>query len=130
MVRRTLIEERMLVHALPGYADYMRRIPVPDRSGCVVSGGYQSATISTRPLFNSPSLSRATPSAVSQRCPGSVGIPQQFRAAFQRFMAGFSEQCEGVVAIDGKVLRRSFDSASGKSPLHMVSAWGCEAHIR
>ena len=39
-------------------------------------------------------------------------------------MAGFSEQYEGVVAIDGKVLRRSFDSASGKSPLHMVSA--CE----
>ena len=35
---------------------------------------------------------------------------EQFRAAFQRFMAGFSEQCEGVVAIDGKVLRRSFDS--------------------
>ena len=31
---------------------------------------------------------------------------EQFRAAFQRFMAGFSEQCEGVVAIDGKVLRR------------------------
>ena len=26
MVRRTLIEERMLVHALPGYADYMRRV--------------------------------------------------------------------------------------------------------
>ena len=25
MVRRTLIEERMLAHALPGYADYMRR---------------------------------------------------------------------------------------------------------
>src|SRR5208337_5427043 len=35
-----------------------------------------------------------------------------------------SEPCEGVVAIHGKVLRRSFDSASGKSPLHMVSAWG------
>src|SRR3974377_1196561 len=44
-------------------------------------------------------------------------------------MAGFSEQCEGVVAIDGKVLRRSFDSASGKSPLHMVSAWGCEQRL-
>ena len=26
MVRRTLIEERMLAHALPGYADYMRRV--------------------------------------------------------------------------------------------------------
>src|SRR3974390_2857319 len=44
-------------------------------------------------------------------------------------MAGFSEQCEGVVAIDGKVLRRSFDHASGKSPLHMVSAWGCEQRL-
>lgn len=28
-----------------------------------------------------------------------------------------------VVAIDGKTLRRSFDSASGKAALHMVSAW-------
>ena len=55
--------------------------------------------------------------------------PEQFRAAFQRFMAGFSRQCEGVVAIDGKVLRRSFDKASGKSPLHMVSAWGCEQRL-
>jgi hypothetical protein len=42
--------------------------------------------------------------------------PAQFGAAFQRFMAGFCEQVEGVVAIDGKVLRRSFDRASGKSP--------------
>jgi predicted transposase YbfD/YdcC len=55
--------------------------------------------------------------------------PEQFRAAFQRFMAGFSRQCEGVVAIDGKVLRRSFDRASGKSPLHMVSAWGCTQRL-
>src|SRR5580704_9025799 len=55
--------------------------------------------------------------------------PEQFRAAFQRFMAGFSEQCEGVVAIDGKVLRRSLDRAGGKSPLHMVSAWGCEQRL-
>ena len=52
--------------------------------------------------------------------------PEQFRAAFQRFMATFSQQCQGVVAIDGKVLRRSFDRASKTSPLHMVSAWGCE----
>ena len=29
----------------------------------------------------------------------------------------------------GKVLRRSFDHASGKSPLHMVSAWGCEQRL-
>jgi predicted transposase YbfD/YdcC len=55
--------------------------------------------------------------------------PEQFRAAFQRFMAGFCAQVEGVVAIDGKVLRRSFDRASGKSALHMVSAWGCEQRM-
>ena len=55
--------------------------------------------------------------------------PDQFRAAFQRFMAAFSEQCQGVVAIDGKVLRRSFDRASRKSALHMVSAWGCEQRM-
>jgi hypothetical protein len=44
-------------------------------------------------------------------------------------MAQFSEQLQGVVAIDGKVLRRSFDRASGKSPLHMVSAWGCRQRL-
>jgi predicted transposase YbfD/YdcC len=55
--------------------------------------------------------------------------PEQFRASFQQFMAKFSEHCQGVVAIDGKVLRRSFDRASGKSALHMVSAWGCEQRL-
>ena len=53
----------------------------------------------------------------------------QFGAAFQRFMARFSERIQGVVAIDGKLLRRSFDRASGKSALHMVSAWGCEQRL-
>jgi len=55
--------------------------------------------------------------------------PDQFRASFQRFMAAFSKICQGVIAIDGKVLRRSFDRASGKSALHMVSAWGCELRM-
>src|ERR1700685_2652621 len=55
--------------------------------------------------------------------------PEQFRAVFQRFMARFSETGQGVVAIDGKVLRRSFDRASGKSALHMLSAWGCEQRL-
>jgi predicted transposase YbfD/YdcC len=55
--------------------------------------------------------------------------PDRFRAAFQRFMTAFSATCQGVIAIDGKVLRRSFDRASGKSALHMVSAWGCEQRM-
>jgi hypothetical protein len=55
--------------------------------------------------------------------------PDQFRTTFARFMATFSEACQGVIAIDGKVIRRSFDRASGKSALHMVSAWGCEQRM-
>src|SRR5882757_5591347 len=55
--------------------------------------------------------------------------PDKFRACFQRFMARFAENCQGVIAIDGKVLRRSHDTASGKSALHMVSAWGCEQRM-
>jgi predicted transposase YbfD/YdcC len=34
-----------------------------------------------------------------------------------------------VIAIDGKTLRRSFDRASGKSPLHLVSAWASGARL-
>ncbi len=55
--------------------------------------------------------------------------PNQFRAAFQRFMERFATKLQGVVAIDGKVMRRSFDKASKKSALHMVSAWGCELRM-
>jgi predicted transposase YbfD/YdcC len=55
--------------------------------------------------------------------------PAQFRLCFQRFMAHFAEASQGVVAVDGKTLRRSFDHASGKSALHMVSAWGCEQRL-
>jgi predicted transposase YbfD/YdcC len=34
-----------------------------------------------------------------------------------------------VIAIDGKTLRRSFDAASSKSAIHMVSAWATANHI-
>lgn len=55
--------------------------------------------------------------------------PEQFRACFMAFMAGFAEAAQGVIAIDGKTLRHSFDTASATSPLHMVSAWGCEQRL-
>ena len=53
--------------------------------------------------------------------------PDQVSSVFQRFMERFSKAVAGVVAIDGKVVRRSFDRASGKSALNMVSAWNCAA---
>ena len=44
-------------------------------------------------------------------------------------MARFAETLNGVIAIDGKTLRRSFDRAAGQSPLHMVHAWACEQRL-
>jgi hypothetical protein len=55
--------------------------------------------------------------------------PEQLRDCFQRFMGRFADACHGVVAVDGKVLRRFFDKASGKSALHMVSAWSSDARL-
>ncbi len=40
--------------------------------------------------------------------------PDQFRDSFHRSMAQLSEQMQGMVAIDGKALRRSFERANGK----------------
>jgi predicted transposase YbfD/YdcC len=55
--------------------------------------------------------------------------PDQFRACFQKFMARFSETCTGVIAIDGKVLRRPLDPAHPGSALHMISAWCCDTRL-
>ena len=55
--------------------------------------------------------------------------PTQFRACFIAFMSRFAAGLEGVVAIDGKTLRRSFDTAAGVSPLHMVTAFAVEARL-
>ena len=35
----------------------------------------------------------------------------------------------GIIAIDGKTVRRSHDRANGKSAIHMVSAWAVENHL-
>lgn len=50
--------------------------------------------------------------------------PKAFSERFTRWVQAISEVTEGdVVAIDGKTLRRSFDRASSKAAIHMVSAW-------
>jgi len=55
--------------------------------------------------------------------------PAPFEACFTRFMQRFAATLQGVVAIDGKTLRRSFDRAAGKSPLHMLHAWSAEHRL-
>jgi predicted transposase YbfD/YdcC len=50
--------------------------------------------------------------------------PEELQQGFLRWMQAVSEVTHGeVVAIDGKTLRRSFDRATGKGAIHMVSAW-------
>ncbi len=51
---------------------------------------------------------------------------EQFQQCFINWVSILHDRIEGVVAVDGKTLRRSFDTASGTSAIHMVSAWCCE----
>jgi predicted transposase YbfD/YdcC len=55
--------------------------------------------------------------------------PDQFRACFQKFVARFGETRSGVIAIDGKTLRRSVDPSRARSALHMISAWCCDKRL-
>jgi len=50
--------------------------------------------------------------------------PKELNATLIRWTSGLNQSVEGkVVAIDGKTLRGSFDAATGKGALHVVSAW-------
>ena len=50
--------------------------------------------------------------------------PAQFRRCFRDFMGRFAETCQGVIAIDGKVLRRSFDTEKVYSSLTLAGTVG------
>jgi len=52
-----------------------------------------------------------------------------FGACFERFLEGLGQDGRGVVAIDGKTLRRSFERAAGGSALHVVTAFACDARL-
>jgi len=47
---------------------------------------------------------------------------EQSRASFESFIAEFAVRCTGIAAIDERGARRSFDRASGKVALQMVTA--------
>jgi predicted transposase YbfD/YdcC len=55
--------------------------------------------------------------------------PKQFEASFVQWVQGISKMVKGVVAIDGKTLRRSHDRTAGKKALHLVSAWAVENRL-
>lgn len=56
--------------------------------------------------------------------------PLEFSECFANWLADVARNLKGqVVAIDGKTLRRSFDTASSKQAIHMVSAWAAETRL-
>lgn len=60
--------------------------------------------------------------------------PKGFEKAFQRFMKTFLanlklKQTGGVVAIDGKALRRAYDRGKSHMPTLMVTAWGAQTRM-
>ena len=56
--------------------------------------------------------------------------PAEFEKCLLSWIVALHEVTDGqVVAIDGKTLRRSYDTASSKAAIHMVSAWATANHI-
>ena len=54
--------------------------------------------------------------------------PEQFERCFLKWIRSLAGRRQGrLVAVDGKTLRRSFDSAGKKAAIHMVSAW-CQSN--
>ena len=50
-----------------------------------------------------------------------------FRCCFMSWTQAISDAMGGeIIAFDGKTLRRSFDSATSLSAIHVVNAWSCE----
>lgn len=56
--------------------------------------------------------------------------PAQFQRCFLQWINAVSELIQGqVIAIDGKLLRRSHDRGIGKAAIDMVSAWANSNHL-
>jgi len=56
--------------------------------------------------------------------------PPEFEKCLLSWITALHDITDGqVIAIDGKTLRRSFDAASSKAAIHMVSAWATANHV-
>lgn len=55
--------------------------------------------------------------------------PAAFAACFGRFLDELGAAGDGVIAIDGKTLRRSFDDAARTNPLAVVTAFASSARL-
>lgn len=52
--------------------------------------------------------------------------PEAFEACFRAWTQAVAGAIVGIMAIDGKTMRRSYDKATGRAALHLVSAWAAD----
>jgi len=74
-------------------------------------------------------LPRGIPSTDTFRRVFGAIKPEAFEQCFLQWTAHLAKQKSKLIAIDGKTLRHSFDSASNKAAIHRVSAWCDENHM-
>lgn len=57
--------------------------------------------------------------------------PKSLETAFRRFTAAFAEQVQidGVIALDGKALRRAYERGKAHMPPVMVTAWAAKTRL-
>lgn len=55
--------------------------------------------------------------------------PEKFHEAFFRWTVSVTDKIQGVVAIDGKTIRRSREETGKQRPVHVVSAWAEETSL-
>ena len=55
--------------------------------------------------------------------------PQAFEKAFRQFMRAFAQTLQGVVALDGKALRRAYERGKSHMPPIMVTAWSAQTRM-
>ena len=55
--------------------------------------------------------------------------PASLQKALLRLAQDWADRLGGVVAVDGKVLRRSFEDASERSPTHLLQAFAAESKL-
>lgn len=59
----------------------------------------------------------------------SIVSPAAFQEFFTSWVNCVADKVGGVIAIDGKTVRRSQDKGIGKKAIHMVSAWSSENNL-
>ena len=80
-------------------------------------------------------LRRFLPFVEGTPCHDQLGIlfsrldMEQFQQCFVNWVADLHGTLDGVIAVDGKTLRRSFDTATNKAAIHVISAWACEQKL-